>query len=654
MSKKSANTAGEKVEKAGADTASGTTPLSHILESGAKASGLGSFIVSSKNPDGKISFELTETGKELQHTYEQAFRLAEESGPDDRDVLALITEVEAKWPSHPGVVENAVNDAVEAGDAAAGVAICESALASWGRVFLDAGVKDTKSLASISAKDATAAESKSALPLFVQLLANYEFALERAEKVEEALGAALLSREIDPSDPENVLSSIVSLQIRSGNAMAALRALEDLQDSLAPYVLYGRALAYYALGQQENARGALQTALRHWPQVAQALVRQWKTGTPMPKPGEAVSELQILYGYYEVFGAAWKSVAGSIEWLREEERSFQRAGSKPQRYIGLTRSGLRTDALGNIILEETEVGKQTDEERAAEQAEFIRKAQLIGEDEFVRFLEVAPNTYVYELTERGKEQEEAHKELYRKDMKVGARIAAIEEMLVTWPGHSEAAVALARYHAQKDRFEQAIEILEPVIFDLQKFWPDDLVGAGRITADWPGNKPLLTAYAYMLLELNESGDRATAKAYADDYLQFNPGDNMGIRQKAIEIYISEGLAGDTAAFHTALKLIMEANDQLSAYNLFGRALLGYALKTNDMELALKNAVESRPLVWRELNADKHRMPHQYNPAFVKYFSAEEAYNYQQVWSGLWLRTYGALAWLKKEGKKYVK
>ena len=649
MAKKSADKAQAAVEK--------NPVFDHIITIGAKGTGLGRYITSSTGSDGKIALELTPVGQEIQRTYEQAFRLAEESGADDRDVQALLTEVQAKWPSHPGVVENAVNDAVEASTPTVGVEACEMALAEWGRTLLDAGVKSPKSLAPApvpAAKDEDATGPQSALPLFVQLLANYEFALERDEKIEQALGASLLSREIDPADPENVLSSIVSLQIRSGNAMAALRALESVQDSLAPYVLYGRALAYYALGQQENARGAMQTALRHWPQVAQALARQWKTGTPMPKPGEAVSELQILYGYYEVFGAAWKSVAGSIEWLREEEKAFQKAGAKPQRYIGLTRSGLRTDALGNIVLEEAAAGQLTDEARAEEQAEFIRKAQLIGEDEFVRFLEVAPSTYVYDLTERGKEQEEAHKELYRTDMKVGARIEAIQEMLKVWPGHSEAAVALARYHSQKDRYEQAIEILEPTIFDLQKFWPEDLVGAGRITADWPGNKPLLTAYAYMLLELDEAKDHATAKAYADDYLQFNPGDNMGIRQKAIEIYISDGIVGDTSAFHSALKLIMEANDQLSAYNLFGRALLGFALKTHDMELALKNAVESRPLVWREMNSDKHRMPHLYNPAFVRYFSQEEAYNYQQVWSGLWLRTYGALAWLKKEGRKYVK
>src|ERR1019366_669713 len=282
-----------------------------------------------------------------------------------------------------------------------------------------------------------------------------------------------------------------------------------------------------------------------------------------------------------------------------------------------------------------------------EQSELIRKAQVIGEDEFVRFLEVKPNVYVYDLTERGKELDEEHNALYRKDMKIAARIAAIEDLLKIWPGHANAAVALARFHGQKEHFGDAIDLLEPVIFDLQKFWPDDLVGAGGIPADWPGNKPLLTTYAYMVIDLAESGDRPSAKAYVKDYLTFNPLDNLGVRQKAIEYAIADGEYPD------ALRLINEAPDQISAYNLFGRALLGYVLKANDAEVALKNAIQSRPLIWREFVSDKHRMPHHYNPGWVRYFSPEEAYNYYESWSGLWLQKHGAMLWLKKEGRKYI-
>ena len=595
-----------------------------ILAKASKSSGVGAFINVSKDA-GTFAFSLTPEGESLDQLYKQASRIADEKGMDDRDVLERLSEVESKWPSHPGVVENAINEMIEASETDRAVERCEQALADWSSALTAAKVTSIKKLSATTG----------AGNLFIQLLANYEFALERAARLEEALDVAQLSRALDPSDPENVLSSIVSLYIRSGNPMAALRQLEALPESLAPYVLYGRALAYYALSQQENAQFAIQTALRRWPDVAQSLTREWKGGTPMPKPGEAVSELQVLFGYYEVFGPAWKSVAGAIEWLREAAKSVARLGARRERYTGLTRSG------------ETAGAPETEEAVQKEQTELIRKAQVIGEDEFMRFLEVRPNVYVYDLTERGKELEEEHTALYRKDMKIAARIAAIEELLKTWPGHANAAVALARFHAQKEHFGDAIELLEPVIFDLQKFWPDDLVGNGGVPADWPGNKPILGAYAYMVIDLAESGDRLSAKAYAKDFLTFNPLDNLGVRQKAIEYAISDGEYPD------ALRLINEAPDQISAYNLFGRALLGYVLKASDAETALKNAVQSRPLIWREFAADKHRMPHHYNPGWVRYFSPEEAYNYYEMWSSLWLHKHGALLWLKKEGRKYA-
>jgi tetratricopeptide (TPR) repeat protein len=596
-----------------------------ILGIAGKSSGIGDFLELASSSEGKFSLMLTERGQSLHKTYEQASRLAEEKGMSDRDVHELLAGLESKWASHPGIVENSINDAIEATETGRAVEICERAIADWSATISKAGVMSSKDLL----------VTTGAGPLFIQLLANYEFALERDNRLTDALGVALLSRSLDPSDPENVLSSIVSLHIRTGDPMSALRMLEPLAESLAPYVLYGRALAYYALGQQENAQAAIQTALRHWPDVAQALTREWKGGTPMPKPGEAISELQVLFGYYEVFGAAWKSAEGAIEWLREAARTAQRVGGKRERYVGLSRSGFFAGA------------PETDEVVLKEQAELIRKAQLIGEDEFVRFLEVQPNTYSYDLTERGKALEEEHNALYRKDMKVNARVAAIEELLKQWPGHANAAIALARFRAQKEHFDQAVDILEPVIFDLQKFWPDDLVGNGRIPTDWPGNKPMLSAYAYISLDLAEAGDHATAKAYTKDYLLFNPTDNIGVRQKAIELAIEDG------EFQEAFKLINEAPDGVAAYNLFGRALLGFVLKSHDAELALKNAVESRPLIWREMNADKHRMPHHYNPSWVKYYSPEEAFNYNERWAGVWLRKFGALAWLKKEGRKYL-
>ncbi|HEY3874874.1 MAG TPA: hypothetical protein VGM92_05325 [Candidatus Kapabacteria bacterium] len=613
--------------KTAPSTSLNTTPAStfeRLLTASSKRPGISSYIDLEKK-SGKYTLVLTKEGESLDRLYREASLLAEDKGMSDRDVLDRLRELESKWPSHPGVLENTLNDLIESSQSEKAAELADDAIGDWMKTVASAKVKDHTKLAVTEGNG----------NLFVQLLANYEFALERAGRLEEALGTAEFSRALDPADPENVLSSIVNLDIRTGQPMAALRALEPMAESLAPYVLYGRALAYFALNQIENAQVAVQTALRQWPDVAQALTREWKGGTPMPKAGEQVSELQVLYGYYEVFGAAWKSVAGAIEWLREASRNIARLGARRERYLGLSRTGASASA------------PETEEAIQREQAELIRKAQVLGEDEFVRFLEVGPNVYVYDLTERGKALEEEHTALYRQDMKLQQRIHAIEDLLKVWPGHANAAIALARFHAQKERFNEAIELLEPVIFDLQKFWPEDIVGAGTIPADWSGNKPLLSAYAYMVIDLAESGDRLSAKAYAKDFLTFNPPDNMGVRQKAIEYALGDN------DYAEALRLINEAPDPASAYNLFGRALLGFVLKANDAERALKNAVESRPLVWRELAADKHRMPHHYNPSWVRYGSAEEAYNYWEMWSALWLKKYGALLWLKKEGRKYL-
>src|ERR1039458_7713090 len=89
-----------------------------ILSSAGKSSGIGSFIQVTKEASGKFSLALTTTGESLDQVYKQASRIADEKGMNDRDVLERLSEVESKWPSHPGVVENAINELIESSQAA--------------------------------------------------------------------------------------------------------------------------------------------------------------------------------------------------------------------------------------------------------------------------------------------------------------------------------------------------------------------------------------------------------------------------------------------------------------------------------------------------------------------------------------------------------
>ncbi len=161
-----------------------------ILSRAKESSGIGALIELRKQSDGRFAFEFAPSGEELNRTYQRAARLADEKGMSDRDVLAALGEVESNWPSHPGVVENTINEEIEAGRTDAAVELCEHAIADWAATISDAGVRHPSAL-SIAGE---------AGKLFIQLLANYEFALERAERIEAALGIAKLSRTLDPAD----------------------------------------------------------------------------------------------------------------------------------------------------------------------------------------------------------------------------------------------------------------------------------------------------------------------------------------------------------------------------------------------------------------------------------------------------------------------
>jgi tetratricopeptide (TPR) repeat protein len=580
-----------------------------------------------KRKDGRFELSLTKSGEEVERDFQRAYQLAEEKGPRDKEVMSVLDTLNERWSSFPGVVENKINEAVEEKSFDKALEAGEAAIGEWAALIKEAKLTDPSKLASDSSASGT----------FIQMLANYEFALERAEKLEEALAVAQLARTIDPTDPENLLSAVVNLSIRLGQPEVALNELVALSDSPAPFVLYGRALAYFAMQQPENATAALQTALRHWPLVAQGISREWTSSTTMPRPGEAVNEMQVLYGYYEVFGSAWASVPGAIDWLRREEQAFQRAGGKQAQHVGLTRTGMKTDGHGNIV-----------SATAQEQEEALSNAKVVGEDEYISFLEVSKNNYAYRLTTRGKELEELLQEVFKQELKVAEKLEAIKDLLKQWPGHAEAAITLARHYAGEKKWDDSLDILEAAIFDLQKFWPEDLVGKGKVEVDWPSNRGLLRAYAHMVVYLAETGDDASARSFSEDYLLINPKDNLGVRQKAIELALKEG---DN---ESALKFATEATDSNAAYIMFGKALALFSLgKKDDATKALHQAVQSRPKVYRELIADKHRMPSKYNPSYVSFFSQEEAYNYNSLWSGLWRNTMGALAWLRKEGKNAI-
>ena len=173
---------------------------------------------------------------------------------------------------------------IESAELTRAVERCEQALADWAATIAKAKVTKIQDLSATTG----------AGNLFIQLLANYEFALERADRLGEALAIAQLSRTLDPSDPENLLSSIISLYIRIGDPMATLRCSEPSRNRLRR-MLGARALAWPTVLAAENA--VCHSDRNRCRQMWRKLSRVEWCERRMLKLGEAVSELQAFPGY---------------------------------------------------------------------------------------------------------------------------------------------------------------------------------------------------------------------------------------------------------------------------------------------------------------------------------------------------------------------
>ena len=126
------------------DRTDSTTVFSGLLDLASASATAGAnvarFVSVTKRPEGgTFALDLTEEGTRLHERYEQAFRMAEEYGLSDQSVQQAMKELADAWPSHPGVVETVVNDAVERDEAVAAVTACDAAIGAWMTTLRAAG-----------------------------------------------------------------------------------------------------------------------------------------------------------------------------------------------------------------------------------------------------------------------------------------------------------------------------------------------------------------------------------------------------------------------------------------------------------------------------------------------------------------------------------
>ena len=164
----------------------------------------------------------------------------------------------------------------------------------------------------------------------------------------------------------------------------------------------------------------------------------------------------------------------------------------------------------------------------------------------------------------------------------------------------------------------------------------------RLEWGWLENRPFLRLYANLGLESLKLKRFKEAKIIFDRLLNWNPNDNQGMREPALNCNLELGLLDD------ALAICSHYPDDMLSGTLYGKPLI--LLMQNQKEAAqqaLMTAIERQPEVAKELIKTKHKAPKSLQPGYVTMGGDDQAYLYWKDFGKFWKRVTEADKLLKK-------
>lgn len=171
--------------------------------------------------------------------------------------------------------------------------------------------------------------------------------------------------------------------------------------------------------------------------------------------------------------------------------------------------------------------------------------------------------------------------------------------------------------------------------------PEEFIRAkGRLEWLWIENRPYLRACnglgcCFLMLEEFDS-----ARRIFNNLLAMNPNDNQGVRALAIKAAFAMALPAE------ALKICSRYRGDCLVDTLYGRPLALFQMgKRAQAKKELAKAVNTYPLVARELLKKRHRVPKNDSSARITMGGADEAYDYWMNLGEYWKQTQGALDFL---------
>jgi tetratricopeptide (TPR) repeat protein len=161
------------------------------------------------------------------------------------------------------------------------------------------------------------------------------------------------------------------------------------------------------------------------------------------------------------------------------------------------------------------------------------------------------------------------------------------------------------------------------------------------------NRPFLRLYANLGLESLRLKNFNEAKVIFDRLLNWNLGDNQGMREPALRCNLELGLLDD------ALDICDRySGDMLSGISYGKPLILLMQKRAEEAQQALMIAIEYQPKVAQELIKTNHKKPNSLQPGYVTMGGDDQAYLYWKDFGKFWKCVSEANKLLKKCLKKF--
>lgn len=184
-------------------------------------------------------------------------------------------------------------------------------------------------------------------------------------------------------------------------------------------------------------------------------------------------------------------------------------------------------------------------------------------------------------------------------------------------------------------WEQAVNI------GMQCFIERFTAGGNRLEWGWIENRPFLRAYHALGLQHLRSGRVEMALSIFRTILALNPVDNQGVRALAVECCLR------LERYKDALSICEDCPDDFMAETVYGRVMALFCLKRQTQaEKALRRAVDTLPLVARELVKKRHIRPKTLREGRYSVGGADQAYLYWEDAGDLWEKVPGAIDFVR--------